>query len=164
MKVFSLFLTGLLSLTLHSHAFADNYAGISYSNSRIGFISAANVGGIHGKFGSDIADYMQIELRIGAGIDNDDGFGQVGIESLVGTYIRLGLDTEKFYPHLLLGYTELDLETRFGNSGGDSDISYGLGVDYSITDDWDINLEYIIYYDKDNVDVRSASFGFSRRF
>ncbi len=164
MKSVTLLFTALLLIAFQPPVFADRYAGLSYSQSRIGFQDSANVGGIYAKLGQSWSENIQAELRLGGGLENDDGFGELGIESLIGTYFRIGLEADDFYPHLLLGYTQIDLETRFGSTGSDSDISYGLGTDYEFKEDWKINLEYIVYYDKDNVDVKSLSLGFSYDF
>lgn len=163
MKSVFLLLTTLLLATLQGPAFADRYAGLSYSQSRIGALDSANVGGIFVKLGQSWSENIHTELRLGGGLENDDGFGELGIESLVGTYFRFGLEADDFYPHLLLGYTQIDLETSFGSTGSDSDLSYGIGTDYEFKEDWKVNVEYIVYYDKDDVDVKSVSLGFFLR-
>lgn len=163
MKTLRFSLIGLLLLTCHTNAIADGYFGLSYAQTRTGsdFTQNYNFGTAVGKIGQNLSENLQAEFRLGTGITKAEGGSDLTIESLTGTYFRVGLETEKFYPHLLLGYSNLELSTRFGSSGGESDISYGVGTDFAIKENWDLNLEYMNYFDKNGVDLITISFGFS---
>lgn len=149
----------LAALCVCSNASADGYYGVSYAHTNIdfGFSQERKVGNLVGKLGQSITENIAMEVRLGFGVKDDD---EIKIESLVGSYVRIGMEVDNFSPHLLLGYTNVSLDSRFG-SEDDSDVSYGVGIDFGLSDDWDLNVEYMKYFDKDDVSFDTLSLGFS---
>ena len=104
------------------------------------------------------------------------------LDDLYGLFLRAGMPAGSFYPYVLLGYTEGKGETssgRFvasGNVNGltgrqtltaelerddetESDLSYGVGVDYRFNDSVAVNAEWISYLDKDDAQISGLTLG-----
>lgn len=112
---------------------------------------------VNAKFGAQLTKHLQAEIRGGLG-SKDATVEALGVkvdlklEHFYGAYIKAGVpDLESFFPYILLGYTEIELE---GSSGGvsvsesDNDFSYGVGIDFKLSDRVSINTEFANLYDK----------------
>jgi len=143
------------------------YAGVTYTNTKLQFdftSSEANIGSLVGKYGYYINDYVQAEFRLGLGVNDGELFGaDVSIDSLVGGYIRVSPDLDRFTPYLIVGFTDIEVGLGSG-AGSDSDVSYGIGTDIDVNETWAINLEFIQYQDKDGVSLPSAAIGAVMKF
>lgn len=84
-----------------------------------------------------------------------------------GAYLRAGVPvTDGFYPYAIAGYTKAKVEVSdFGVTASDSesDFSYGLGADFSVSKNVDITLEFMRYLDKDGVEIDGIGLGFKAR-
>ena len=70
-------------------------------------------------------------------------------------------------PYGILGFTryELEVDNVLGSSSEDeSDLSYGIGVNVAINDALSGNLEYMRYFDKDDVTIDGIGLGLTVRF
>lgn len=154
---------------------ADSYFGlnatkIDYSESGIDDIdlTAANF-----RFGTVLSENVAFEVRAGIGI-GDDTVNVMGVdvdvelENMFGAYFRFGAPVnEDFYPYAVLGYTRGKLEASamgFSDSESESDTSFGVGADFTVSDGLVINIEYMNFLDKDDVEVDGLSFGVARSF
>ena len=155
---------------------ADPYAGGS-----ILFVDAdfaeindeASLSGVTGRLGTMINENIGGEVRVSLGIGDDsvDAYGldvDVELNSLIGGYLRAGVPVaEGFYPYAVLGFTrsELEISNRYLGSESDSetDISYGFGVDMSLDRNLSLNVEYMNYYDKDDVEISGFSIGIATK-
>ena len=163
-----------LGLATAVEAKEGNYYGLSVS--QLGYDEAgfsADVMTIDGKLGTYFNENFSGEIRLGLGITDDtvNVFGtdvDVEIPNYFGAYVRGGIPvTEGFYPYIVAGYTRGKIEgSALGESFSEteSDVSYGLGADFSVSNDVDITLEYMNYLDKDGVEVDGISLGFKARF
>ena len=111
-------------------------------------------GGVHA------TDYFQLEGRLGFNLNDDDVNGvSLEVDQLVGVYGKLSLPNE-FSPYVIFGYSDIDLEID-GVSDDDDDFSYGIGLDFYVSERSAVNVEYMSYYDDsdDGVDVEITAIG-----
>ncbi len=153
----------LLAATLSSATFADNYFGANYS---MVDLSVVDLGGVDPtalqlKYGSMVHENVGIEGRLGLGISDDSG---VDIDNFYGVYASFQLDPEAtFNPYGILGFSKGKV-SGFGGSVSESDISYGIGADINVAESVAINIEWINYYDKDDVEATAINLGGTWRF
>lgn len=161
----------------HFYYAPDAYIGINLSAvdvSEQGF-EDAEVGAIYGRLGKQYSPYLSAEFRLGFGLGNDrlvDPFLGADIEFQVqefyGAYVRLGIPSgERFYPYLLVGYTQLGLEQTIRGITTDNkvdDISYGIGADWALRPHVQTSLELVRYADKQGSILTALSLGFAKAF
>lgn len=151
-----------------------NYTFVTYDEE---FLGDADLGALSGKVGARINPYISAELRAGVGVADEtatDGNVSVTLELdyLVGGYVLFGLPNKTpIYPYIALGYTKGELTLSATDPGGsfsisesDSDLSYGLGANLAISDNVQLNAEYMKYIDKDDYEVSGISIGASYLF
>lgn len=162
------FFLGCVGLVATSSA-QDFYAGggfavIDYSEP--GF--DADLTAIYGRAGSKFNEYLSVELRLATGIgdDSDEVLGidvDVELENFYGVYMRGGIPLNPMiYPYVVAGYTRGEVEYSalgFSDSESGSDFSYGIGVDVNINEKITLNIEYINYLDKNDVEVSGFGLG-----
>jgi opacity protein-like surface antigen len=123
----------------------------------------------YARFGAQFDDYFSLEWRIGTGLQEDDikvsdAKVDASLDLLYGAYVLGGFPvTEHIYPYALIGYTRAELELSRGISTigyEDNDISYGVGVNFDVSDTFAINLEYLQYLKENGVELAGPSLGF----
>jgi len=153
--------------SLETAAESNFYAGIGFSHINVNGAGGANdispssitLGTANAKIGAKVNKHLQGEIRVGTGIKDEsvDAFGvevDLEIEQYYGVYLKAGVpDLESFFPHFIVGYTDIELK---GSSGGlslgvsDSDFSYGVGIDFKLSELAAINAEFINLYDDES--------------
>ena len=111
-------------------------------------------GGVHA------TDYVQLEARLGFGLSDDDNVGiSVEVDQIVGVYGKVSLPNQ-LSPYVIFGFSNIDLEID-GVSDDDDDFSYGIGLDFYVSERSAVNVEYMSYYDDsdDGVDVEITAIG-----
>lgn len=164
-----------LFLAVPAAAVEESYAGLQfgqlkYDQNDIGSLDPTM---ITGRFGRSIDRHFGFEARLGLGLSGDsksvdDESADVDVEYLVGGYgtARLPL-TGMLTPYAIAGVTlanfssDSDLVTV---SGTETSLSWGLGVEASISPLASIGLEYMQYFDDSSYDVTALSLGFRVRF
>lgn len=167
-----------LSVLAASTSFADDiqsgsYIGASYA------INEADAGGddldlsaLMLNAGYRFNEYFSAEARIGTGTggdDLDDFYGiDIDIDSMYGVYGKVGIPTgTAVYPYAILGYTNVKLELSGGGtseSDDDSDLSYGIGADFSVSESFSMFAEYIVWYDDNDIELSGFNLGVNLRF
>lgn len=120
------------------------------------------------KLGGRVTDWFTVEMRTGTTVKDKKGElrglgvdGKYRVNYFYGAYIKLGLpNASAFTPYVIGGYTEgkEEMKTRLGNEDQKFyDSSYGAGLDMDLTQRVGLNLEYMFYYDKDNVTLKGPS-------
>jgi opacity protein-like surface antigen len=146
------------------------YTAATYSES--GFPDA-DLGALFIRGGYQINDYVASEIRIGDGVEDDTVhvFGEsvkVKAKEFYGIYLKAGIPTDVgLYPYAIAGGTHLKMEASvpgYSTSDSDSDISYGLGVDYWFNKSLSAGLEYMKLYDKDSTEVTGVTLGLNYKF
>lgn len=178
------------AITCASQAMAENYVGGNISalkGKADDFSDSANLVALYGRLGTEFTENFSAEIRVGIGLDDDnnsysDGINNVNISTKLkhfyGAYVRGTIPiVDTFYPYAVVGYTQAEVETKIDyqiqnpnisgsakGSDSDGDISFGVGADIRLTSNTDLNLEYMNYYDKDDVSIDGLSLGFTYRF
>ncbi len=164
-------LIGLGAASAHAENTAYLSAGYGHheQNDRFFGDDRFETGDFIAKLGGRVTSWFGVELRAGTTVNsNEDELraypgvdGEYAIEYFYGAYAKLGwANASVFTPYVIGGYTEgkEQLDTRFGDEDQMFyDSSYGAGVDMDLNDSLGLNLEYMFYYDKDNVTVKGPS-------
>ena len=124
------------------------------------------------KGGYDLIDYVGLELRAGAGVTEGSRVSAgvertLSIDALYGGYLKLQGGGREFNPYFMLGYTQGEFEAADGTTStkvDDSSASFGIGVDGVLSETVFYTLEYMHYYDKDDVTVSGVGVGITARF
>jgi len=161
----------------HFYYAPDAYIGINLSAMEIAEdgIEDAEVAAICGRLGKQYNHYLSAEFRLGYGLGNqilvDPILGsdiEFKVQEFYGAYVRLGVPSgDRFYPYLLVGYSQIGLEqTSLGVTTDDKidDISYGIGADWALRPHMQTSLELVRYADKQGSTLTSLSLGFAKAF
>ncbi|MGM0767642.1 MAG: porin family protein [Pseudomonadota bacterium] len=146
------------------------YAGLNYTFFNLEDGSAdADVGALSGKVGALATPYFGVEARAGFGVDDDRVGGiDFSVDNFFGGYATLNLANETpATPYVIVGFTRLELEAEgpfATRSDDESDFSYGVGVNIEMTPQVSGNLEYMRYYDKDDVTIDGLGLGATFHF
>ncbi len=152
-----------------------NYLAATYEED--GITEEFDINGISLKAGAQVNPYVAAEVRYGFGLGDDtisSGGSSLSVELdyLIGAYGVFGIpNASPLYPYAVLGFTKGELTAPASGPGGsasasasETDISYGLGANLSITDELGVNAEYMMYVDKEGSEVSGFSVGGIFRF
>jgi len=124
------------------------------------------------KAGYELLPFVAVELRLGTGItsgkrESFDIKREIEAGALYGGYLKLQTGHKEFNPYIMVGYTSLELDVNgpvVSGDGDDEDISYGIGVETALSEKLYLNLEYMQYYDKDDITARAIGIGLIARY
>ena len=92
----------------------------------------------------------------------------VELNHFYGAYVRGTIPiADAFYPYAVVGFTRGEVEYKnpgVSEKSSKDDVSFGVGADIRLTSNTDLNLEYMNYFDKDDVSLDGFSLGFTYRF
>lgn len=152
-----------LSLQAFAGAQEGAYIGGGLTEANIDFDGGgeAEPTALFARVGYQINDIFAVEGRIGTGFDDDEN---VEVEEMLGVYAKAGIPTSiGLYPYAMIGVTSGEISVgRF--SDDDSDLSYGIGVDYWVTPQFSVGLEYMDYLEVDGADITGLTLGANYRF
>lgn len=148
------------------------YLGAAYTQATwdiAGVDKDADLGVLSARGGYQINDYVAVEGRLGTGVQDDKVYGvKVELQDTYGVYAKLGVPTEiGLYPYALLGVTHVKVKASvpgYSASDSDSDVSYGVGVDYWFNRSVSAGLEYANYYDKNSDKITGLTLGVNYKF
>lgn len=123
--------------------------------------------------GQTINDNLAAEIRFGFGT-NDESLTMEGvnidfsIDKFMGVYLKYASTiTGKVSPYAILGYTDAKAEGSAEGSAGrvtasasESDISFGVGVDFGLSEETSLNIEYMNFLDTSTISADGISVGF----
>ncbi|MBD3642154.1 MAG: porin family protein [Marinobacter sp.] len=142
------------------------YAGFNYTfmNTELGPYDA-DVGTLSGKVGVMATPFLGVEARAGFGVDDDTINGvDVSVDNFYGGYATFNLANESpVTPYAVLGFTRVEAEVG-SVEDDDSDVSYGIGANMEFAPNLSGNLEYMRYYDDDNVELDGLGVGIQLNF
>lgn len=155
---------------LYKSGSPDLYAGVNYTfvNLEDDFIDA-DLGTLSGKVGVNVTPFLGVEARAGFGVDDDTISGvELSADSFFGAYATLNMVNESpMTPYVILGFTRFEIEASAGGitvSDDDSDVSYGIGMNWEVAPQVAGNVEYMRYYDKDGATVDGLGLGVTFSF
>lgn len=138
------------------------------------------VTGLAGRYGRALADPLTTNLKLFGEIRASFGITEqhtrlssaevnVRIQSLVGAYasLRNPIKDSKLTPYLMLGFTHVRFKaSRPGHEAhaGDSDLSFGMGVDWKVGENLMLNVDGMRYMANSGGDLFGFSVGVSRWF
>jgi opacity protein-like surface antigen len=155
----------VLALTLAAPVYAGNaghaYGGIDYS---FGSFSGPGVSANPGNFGLRggyyFTDNIAAEVHVLTGGTTDKG---IKVDQVVAGFVRGELPaTEGLAIYGLLGYASADVTGAATKSN--SGFSYGAGVEYAVSNQVGINLDYIQYFNANSQTLTSLSAGVKYNF
>ena len=159
------------ALTCGVPALAANYVGgsIAAVNADFSIPQDADLVALYGRLGTEFSENFSGEVRLGTGIDDDNlGITKVELNHFYGAYVRGGIPVaDVFFPYAVVGFTRAELErsNRFGSTkDSGTDVSFGVGTDIRISHNVDLNVEYMSYYDKNDVSIDGFAAGITYRF
>lgn len=159
------------ALTCGGQAVAAHYVGGNLGAVQASFdnVGDADLVTAYGRLGTEFSENFSGEVRLGTGIDDDTLKGvKVELEHFYGAYVRGGIPVgDIFFPYAVVGLTraELQLSNRFASTTeSGTDVSFGIGTDIHLNANTNINLEYMNYYDKNDVSVDGFAVGVTYRF
>ena len=156
------------------------YAGVQYASTDFSFEGVSedfSPTGLIGRAGSNFNKYVAIEGRLGIGLSDDtvtatDGVTtasvSIELDTLIGLYgvghVPLGKSSSIY---ALVGLTQVDATASGSVTGSgsasfsddESDLSYGIGADIGILYNLWVNVEYVQYLDKSDIDVSAIALG-----
>lgn len=169
-------LVGTASLPLAADIYKTRTGGL-YAGANYTFVDLegngldSDLGTLSAKVGANITPYFGLEARAGFGVQDESitPTTDLSVNAFYGGYATLSLANESpATPYAILGFTRYELEldnASFGSTRDDeSDLSYGLGVNLAITEALSGNLEYMRYFDKDNVTIDGIGVGLTVSF
>lgn len=123
------------------------------------------------RLGQNFSRYFSGELRAGFG-SRKDALGNSGqsleVDHFYGIYTKAGLPiADMAFPYLAIGVTETEVSIYQGEAETQDSLggfSYGLGADFKITDNLELNVEYMSHFDKNNEQIRGLQFTISAPF
>ena len=138
------------------------YAGVNYTFVDIDAGSSdADLGTLSGKVGVMATPYVGFEARAGFGVDDDRG---LEIDNFFGGYATFNMVNESpVTPYAAIGFTRVEWEAG-SYSEDESDFSYGAGINVEMAQNVSGNLEYMRYYDDDDVTVDGIGLGVQFNF
>jgi hypothetical protein len=166
-RVLSLFILLGFMLGVFSNANAET-VGKKYAGADLMVVNASagdddvTVSVLAGKFGYYVHENLAVEGRLGIGITDDEiGYydTEVRINYALGVYLLPEYSNNKFKLYGILGMTRG--ESEVGDETFDNtDLSYGFGAKYMITETVAVGAEYIFLMEDDNdVDYESIGVG-----
>ncbi|MCK2147593.1 MULTISPECIES: outer membrane beta-barrel protein [Marinobacter] len=146
------------------------YTGLNYT-----FMSLdaggddADVGTLSAKAGVMATPFLGFEARGGFGVDDDRVRGiDYSVDNFFGGYATFNIVNESpVTPYAVLGFTRVEVEAEgpFNTvTDDDSDVSYGVGLNMEFARNVSGNLEYMRYYDDDDVTVDGLGVGVQFNF
>ncbi len=158
------FVLGAALYTVSTFAAAEGgYVGanLSFLDFSSSSGASADLVALSTRFGAEFNENLSGEFRVGFGVVDDTINGSTyELNTLFGIYIRGAAqisDTVK--PYILLGASRGEVSSN-GYSFTESDMSFGAGVDFKLSDRNSLNLEYMSLYDKDGSDITALALGF----
>jgi len=161
-----------------------SYFGIQYGAgdySEKGISKNFNPTALIGRFGYYLRPGLSIEGRLGFGIEDDTQFvpefgtsgldASLKLDSIMGVYGRGSINlagSSSLYGVLGISRVEATASVAAFPAADTTDdevsVSYGIGADIGISKNFILNIEYMKYLDKDNLDLGVAGIGATYNF
>ena len=115
--------------------------------------------GVTARLGYDFMDYLGAELRGSSALSQED----TGNEKIkqIGAYLKPNFDiTDSLNLYGLLGASKVNMSNPGAMNDKETGFSYGLGLDYDVSDSFSVFLDAVDYLRKsDKNDVYGATLG-----
>lgn len=165
----------ILSFVFTNTALAESYFGVNYATLKYAHNNIeVEPTAIIFSSSTDLSSVFELQGRAGFSISDDsrtDGSLSMSgkVENFFGVYALANLNIHpSFKPYGVVGISRNKFKGFKSDLGSlnetEFSASYGLGVNIVNNEPVALNLEYMIYHDKDGVEVNSLSLGFKANF
>lgn len=176
-KVILIIVTGIFAFSTnavaqeHTKYFGINISGLQYTED--GSSEEFNPIVLFGTFGYFFHKNFGIEGRLGAGIASDkinrNGYDMTyKVDHIVGVYGKGIFEIHNnLFVYGMIGGIQTERSVKVQEliySDKDKDLSYGGGVEYEISNQFYIDLEYMSYLSKSYYDLQAISIGIKKYF
>jgi opacity protein-like surface antigen len=131
--------------------------------------------GLQGKIGYTFTPLLGVEGHFGLGLtDGSDTFFDpvngardvdLGVDYWAGVYGRAQFPvTQSVNVYGLLGLSYVEVDFSGFDEGSESDLSYGLGANYQLSEQLGAYAEWVSLVNKDNIEVSGLTVGAKFRF
>lgn len=151
------------------------YGELGYTalNIKVDAVNAdIDVGALRAVGGWNVHPYVAIEAMLGTGVREDNSIGSLGfktkLNSMAGLYVKPKYDFGNgFEVFGRLGYSTIKTKLSGGGSSAkteDSDVSFGIGANYSFSSKVYGTVDYTQYFDQDGAKATGVTLGVGYRF
>ena len=171
----------LIAGTSLAHAANDVYGELAYSTFNYsetysGTVYTASSGSaVRGIIGTEIDENLALEGMFATGMSSGSvtisGYNAtIALDSMYGFYLKPKINlSDKASLFARIGYAHSNAtlaisSLSYSSSASNSSISYGVGTNYKITDKMSLSADYMVYYNKDSVNVNGMAFGIGYKF
>ena len=126
-------------------------------------------GELIGRFGYEFTKYLGAEVFGATNVSSGDVYGiKVKVDNAYGAYFKGRVEAAPGFELFgKLGWVHATLNASIpGASASDSDssFSWGVGAQYTFSEKWYAQVDYMSYYDKDGDSIKGPSLGVGLRF
>lgn len=146
----------LPATTLHAY---DNYDDIySYVSGGLHHWSSndSSAQGLKIRFGQQLSTFVGAEVHFAIG--GEDAETETSLDRLFGLYGKFIMPLDFFSPYAKLGGTSASMTTE-DDTSSEFEISYGLGVEFTVTPRFYVDLEYMVYLDTAAMQLEGFTLG-----
>lgn len=155
-------LCGLLPLTAVQAAY-DDYDDIhTYVSGGLHHWTAgdSSAEGLKFRLGQQLSTFVAAEVHFAAGGEDTDS--ETSLERLFGLYGRFSLPLDRFTPYFKLGIASASLSVA-GDTSSEFEMGYGLGAEFSVSERFFIDLEYMKYMETTALELDGFTLGIGYR-
>ena len=137
------------------------------ANAALGLVDASDSQtGITARLGYDFMDYLGAELRGASAISGVDTANNAEKIKQIGAYLKPNFDlTDSLNLYGLLGASKVNMSEPGTPNTKTTGFSYGLGLDYAVSDTFSVFIDAVDYLRKSNKnDVYGATLGAAYHF
>lgn len=122
-----------------------------------------------GRFGYEFTKNVGAEIFGATSVSSGSLYGvDVKVDNAYGAYLKLRTEVSPGFEIFgKLGWVHATLNASIPGasaSSSDSSFSYGVGAQYTFTDKWYMQADYMSYYDKNGDTIKGPSIGVGIRF
>lgn len=171
-QFFSISLLIAATSSVYAHGQNNSYIGVNYSFLEQPYSNGddakLNTASLH--VGTFFDRSFSGEIRVGTGIGDDTVADvlDVEIDHLIGAYLRSGVLTSgNVFPYLVAGVTQGKVTSKVTgakSSTSETDLSFGIGIDYTVKNSVSFNAEYINYISKNSIDISGFTLSVAKIF
>lgn len=153
---------GLAVGTAHAQGgIAKLYYGAGFTDGSVDITNGTdkNLGTVSAVLGLQLADFIGVELAVGAGSDQTASIISEPLVSYQAALLRLGYRWDRTGVYVLAGQARLDVDSQFNNSDAGNAIGFGINLFGNETTSLNFN-----YLDIDDGAFSTTTIGFQHYF
>ena len=160
MKKLALALLLLFTTNTYAYEPGNSYVGLQLGQADV---EDLDLGYYLIRFGVEVNDQIDIELRTARGADDEEDQGvEYEVERIGGIYGLYHFNMGRGSVYGIAGWSEGTIKTTINNQSIQEDedsFSYGVGLQY-----WGVNVEWIQYIDTTVIEFDAVSIGYNYSF